>query len=111
MQEKKDAQTRKYEVYVDDNFHYMDESERYKLGTFETCQEAIAACMKKVDESLEEAYEKGMSFDKLIESYVMFGEDPFIISKDKTCFFSGRDYARKRAAELCTRQEEGASEG
>ena len=23
-----------YVVYVDDNFHYMDEDERYKLGEF-----------------------------------------------------------------------------
>lgn len=37
-------QSKKYEVYVDDNFHFMDESERYKLGAFETCEEAIAAC-------------------------------------------------------------------
>ena len=27
----------KYEAYVDDNFHYMDESERYKFEEFETC--------------------------------------------------------------------------
>jgi hypothetical protein len=28
-----------YTVYVDDNFHYMDESERYKLGDFDDCRE------------------------------------------------------------------------
>lgn len=85
---------------MDDNFHYMDESERYKLGTFETCEEAAAACKKIVDEFLELEYKKGISFNQLIEVYVMFGEDPFIISSDKTCFFSARDYARKRCLEL-----------
>lgn len=30
-----------YKVMVDDNFHYMDESERYELGIFPTAEEAI----------------------------------------------------------------------
>ena len=34
----------KYSVYVDDNYHYMDESERYKKGDYATLDEAIAAC-------------------------------------------------------------------
>ena len=29
----------KYTVLVNDNFHYMDESERYELGSFETLDE------------------------------------------------------------------------
>ena len=79
---------KKYEVYVDDNFHYMDKSERYKLGDFETCEEAVAACKKIVDEFLEKGYQKGMSFKELYEGYIGFGEDPFIVSDDKKCFFS-----------------------
>src|SRR5512139_1143390 len=61
VEEKKDTQPRKYEVFVDDNFHYMDESERYKLGTFKTCEEATAVCKRIVDEFLEQGYEEGMS--------------------------------------------------
>ena len=97
---KKDAESKKYSVYVDDNFHYTDEGERYKLGTFETCEEAVAACMKIVDEFLEEGYNDGKSLNQLIEEYVFYGEDPFIVSSDKTCHFSARDYARKRCSEL-----------
>ena len=41
-----------YTVYIDDNFHYMDESERYKLGDFPDCASAIAACKRIVDEFL-----------------------------------------------------------
>ena len=93
--------TRKYEVYVDDNFHYMDESERYKLGDFETCEEATTACMKIVDEFLEREYKKGISFKELNELYIVFGEDPFIINPDKECQFSAWTYAKKRSAELC----------
>jgi len=98
---KKNTQSRKYEVYVDDNFHYMDESERYKLGEFETCEEAVAACKKIVDEFLEQGYTKGVSFKELYEGYIGFGEDPLIISGDKTCFFSAWDYAKQRCRELC----------
>ena len=41
-----------YTVFVDDNFHYMDESERYKLGEFADCASAVAACKQIVDEFL-----------------------------------------------------------
>src|SRR5437879_6107440 len=37
-----------YTVFVDDNFHYMDESERYKLGEFADCASAVAACKQIV---------------------------------------------------------------
>jgi len=93
--------SKKYEVYVDDNFHYLDESERYKHGEFETCEEAIMVCKKIVDEFLNQGYEKGMNFKELYEGYLGFGEDPFIISGDKTCFFSAWDYAKQRGHELC----------
>lgn len=47
-----------YIVYVDDNYHYMDESERYTLGEFTNCTEAIAAYHEIVDEFLESSYEE-----------------------------------------------------
>ena len=97
---KKDAEAKNYSVYVDDNFHYMDESERYKLGTFETCEKALAACKRIVDEFLEEGYKEGKSFSELMKQYLLFGDDPFIVTSDKTCSFSARDYARKRCLEL-----------
>jgi hypothetical protein len=102
---KKNTQSKKYEVYVDDNFHFMDEGERYKLGEFETCEEAVAACKKIVDEFLEKGYKKGMSFKELYVGYTGWGEDPFIVSDDKTCFFSAWTYAKKRSAELCSEEE------
>ena len=102
--EKQSTQTKKYEVYVDDNFHFMDESERYKLGEYKTCEEAVSICKKIVDEFLEKGYKEGMSFNELYEGYVGFGEDPFIISDDKTCFFSAWKYAKERCAELCNEE-------
>jgi hypothetical protein len=97
----KDKQTKKYVVYVDDNFHYKDEKERYKLGEFASCKEAIETCKEIVDKFLERGYGKGVSYKELYEGYTAFGEDPFIISDDESCRFSAWDYAKKRCRELC----------
>ena len=87
----------KYIVYVDDNFHYMDESERYKLGEFDNCAAAIAACQQIVDEFL--LTNLGACED-VHATYTMFGEDPFIRTDDPNCKFSARDYARERVLAL-----------
>lgn len=90
---------KKYAVYVDDNFHYMDPDERYKAGEYETLEEAIKVCEKIVDESLEEFYVPGMSNSELTSQYCFFGEDPWI-SGPGNIPFHGRDYARERADKL-----------
>lgn len=91
---------KRYTVFVDDNYHYMDESERYKLGEFDDCQSAVAACKRIVDEFLATC-DQGQTADQLCADYCMFGEDPWISSEDdKECRFSGRDYARLRATEI-----------
>jgi hypothetical protein len=92
-----------YKVMVDDNFHYMDESERYELGVFTSAEEAIAACKRIVDEGLGNAFKPGITEQKLYEGYTMFGEDPFILpvaSTDDAVHFSAWDYARERCRAL-----------
>jgi hypothetical protein len=39
---------KKYQVIVDDNYHYMDESERYTQGSYDSAEEALEACRKIV---------------------------------------------------------------
>ena len=39
-----------YTVRVDDNYHCMDESQRYTHGEFETYDEALTACRGIVDQ-------------------------------------------------------------
>ena len=93
-----------YKVLVDDNFHYMDESERYTLGEFPTLDAAIAASTKIVDEYLLSAYRPGVTAQELAHSYFTFGEDPFIVdTQDNTrgALFSAWDYARRRCDEMC----------
>lgn len=90
-----------FKVYVDDNFHYMDESERYEKGTYETYDEAVAACKRIVDEYLISAHKKQMTADELYTSYKNFGEDPFIRPADNERRFSAWNYAKERCKELC----------
>ena len=91
-----------FKVVVDDNFHYMDESERYELGEFLTPEDAIAAAQNIVDEYLTSAYHPGMTAEALFQSYLSFGEDPFIItSGGEQEVFSARHYAWQRCRELC----------
>jgi hypothetical protein len=89
----------RYTVYVNDNFHYMDESERQKLGEFDDCASAVAACKRIVDEYLAGS-KPDQSPEELFEGYTGFGEDPWIASDDAACKFSAWDYARERCREV-----------
>jgi len=93
-----------YKVLVDDNFHYMDESERYQHGEFNSCESAIAACKRIVDEFLLPESKSRGTAEELLRIYMMFGEDPFIITGDPTCKFSAWDYARERCGQLFERR-------
>jgi hypothetical protein len=89
-----------YKVMVDDNFHYMDEGERYQFGVFPTVEEAIAACKSIVDEDLTWALTPGMTASELYESYIQFGSDPFIvpiIPGDERVKFSAWGYAKEQS--------------
>jgi hypothetical protein len=90
---------KKYTVCVDDNFHDGDESERYKLGEFETREEAIIACKQKVDEYFERIEKGKYSFKELWEGYMLYGEDPFIANDDINIKFSAWTYAKERCKE------------
>ena len=94
MTEKSKAQVR-YEVFVDDNFHYQDESERYKHGEYDTYEEAVEACKK-----LLHLHEKGQTASELYHSYTSFGEDPFIRPAPRDERFSAWEYARQRCEQI-----------
>lgn len=92
-----------YQVLIDDNFHYQDETERVKHGVFATSEEAIAVCRAIVDGYLSDAFKPGMTADALFESYASFGDDPFIVTDNPAAMpvkFSAWDYARQRCSEM-----------
>lgn len=102
-----------YKVFIDDNFHYMDESERYALGEFPTLDAAIEASKKIVDEYLLSAHKPRISAQDLYVTYTLFGEDPFIIAEPSEgggVLFSAWDYARRRCNELCDPVEKDADD-
>ena len=90
-----------FKVFVDDNFHFMDESERYERGEYESYESAEAACKAIVNEYLTHTYKDGMSADDLYDSYVSFGEDPFIVPAPEESKFSAWVYAKQRCPEIC----------
>jgi len=91
-----------FEVFVDDNFHYQDESERYKHGEYQTWEEAVATCKQIVDAELLPLYKPGKSAAELYYSYTSFGEDPFIRPAPHGERFSAWEYARQRCDEIVT---------
>jgi len=103
--------TPQYTVMVDDNFHYMDQDERWQYGTFANANEAIAACRYLVEQSLAEHYKPGMTAGELCAQYTSFGDDPFVIAPEacEKVRFSARDYASERAEAMCTQAPGAAS--
>ena len=99
---------REFELFVDDNYHYMDEGARYRLGSFASYSEALAKAKAIVDEFLERSHQPGMTSKELFEGYVGFGEDPFIVPAGEP-HFSAWDYARARCMELCREEDAVAS--
>jgi hypothetical protein len=90
-----------YRVLADDNFHYMDEDQRYELGAFASLDAAITAAKAVVDDYLAAARKPGMTAHELFESYTMFGEDPFILGPDQRReAFSAWEYAKRRCDDL-----------
>ena len=93
-----------YTVYVDDNYNYMDETRRRKLGEFNTYQAASAAAKKLVDAFLLEHYKPGTTAEVLFSGYRGYGEDPFIMGEEpeeKSEIFSAWAYAEQRCKEIC----------
>jgi hypothetical protein len=91
-------QTKKYTVFVDDNFHYMDESKRYEDKSYAVLEEAINRCREITIRSLKEMYMKGMDGNKLRLHWLLFGEDPFI-PRTGTMAFSAREFITEKLCE------------
>jgi hypothetical protein len=99
----------RYKVMVDDNFHFMDEDERYEHGVFATAEEAVAACKHIVDTDLNELMKPGMTASELYDAYTQFGRDPFIVCvkpDDERVRFSAWDYAEERSGGVASQRKD-----
>ena len=89
-------------LFVDDNFHFMDEGERIGPIEFDTSDAALAEARRIVDVDLAGYFKPGMTAAQVYELYVAFGDDPFIVSDDPAAqSVSARRYAERRCKELC----------
>jgi (p)ppGpp synthase/HD superfamily hydrolase len=89
---RKQPRAGKYEVFVDDNYHYMSEDDRYLAGRYKNLDKAIKKCKKITTDSLESFWEPGITAEKLRSQWVMFGDDPFIVGAEGSIPFSAREF-------------------
>jgi len=92
-----------YRVLINDNAHYMDESERADHSVFANADEAVAACKEIVDDDLNAMWKPGMTAKELYKLYIAFGPDPFVVPlnpSDPDVNFSAWTYAKGRCKEL-----------
>ena len=93
-----------FKVFVGDIFHFMDISECYEHGDYETYEEAVAACKAMLDKCLPETCDEGKSAEELFREYVMFGEDPFVVPvPEGNVKFSARKYVMQHYEKICSR--------
>ncbi len=90
-----------FKVFIDDNFHAMDESERVLHGEYDSYESAMSACKGIVDECLGQNLKAGVTSDELYAWYTGMGDDPFIVPARGSHNFSAWDYAKDKCSELC----------
>jgi len=96
-----------FTVLVDDNFHFMDEDERWTAGTYDSLREALERCLQMVGQDLLQGHQATMAAADLYESYTMMGDDPFIAGPMKS-MFSAWGYAQELATFLAGKTESAA---
>ena len=102
-----EAETKKFQLRVYDNFHYMDESDVFDSGHYKTYADAIIAAKEMVDEFFERHWKPGITIDELIDLFISFGEDPSIIPDDagEHARFSAFTYASVSAEMICNKMK------
>ncbi|MDQ2665582.1 MAG: hypothetical protein M3Z05_06200 [Gemmatimonadota bacterium] len=98
-----------FQVFIDDNFHHADESERSEAGAYATYEEAEAAARAIVEQSVRREYKPGMTSAELWEHYTSFGEDPFIRPEPEGVHFNGWDFAREVSERVAAENGRGTS--
>ena len=100
-----------FEVWVDDNWHFMAEDERYSGGRYATYEEALRRAHEIVDRSLEESYLPGITAPELHGRYTSYGEDPWLVpTPDGVERFSAWSYAEERAWAFLAERDGSGSE-
>lgn len=97
-------------VFVDNNAHYRDESERHKQGEYDNYEEALIVAKNIIDEFLSKNRDQYSEASILFRIYSLYGEDPYIVpdpakvSGGTRESFSAMNYARQRCQQLYDEQ-------
>jgi guanosine-3',5'-bis(diphosphate) 3'-pyrophosphohydrolase len=81
----------------------MDEDDFDDIGSFNSEQEALIEAQQRVKNEIINLWSTGTKIEKLIDSWLSFGQDPTIRCTDPNInapFFSGRNYAETVVEEL-----------
>jgi hypothetical protein len=89
-----------FQVFIDDNYHFMDEDKRTTGPTFATYGEAVAWCQTYLERHLQELAKPGMSAADLIAGYKSFGDDPWITPEPEGTHFSAWDFVEEVAGRV-----------
>lgn len=97
----------KFYLRVYDNYHYMDESEAFNYGQYETYEEALVGAKAIVDEFIENNWKPETKPDEFLVGFAHFGEDPIILPNEPGEHenFSARTYLESRIKEICNKIE------
>ncbi len=97
----------KFHLRVYDNFHYMDESEAYNFGEYETYEEAVIAAQEIIHEFLEHNWKPGIMPHDLSALFALYGEDPIILPNELAPEqrFSARTYVATIVTAFCEKME------
>ena len=87
----------KFHLRIYDNFHYIEESEAYDQGQYETYEEAIDAAKAIVRAFFVDNWERGLTAGELLGQYFSYGKDPVILPNERGEHpaFSAWTYARE----------------
>lgn len=92
-----------YIVYIADHFHYQDTDHHLKHGEYAVGEEAVQVAQAIVVASLQSLKKPGQTSNELMQMYLTFGDDPFIIPAPgmQPVAFSALQFAKDYAARLC----------
>ncbi|MDU8886309.1 hypothetical protein RXV94_09070 [Yeosuana sp. MJ-SS3] len=101
------SNNQKFHLRIYDNYHYMDESEAYNHGQYDSYEDAMIGAQKIVDEFFEHNWKPGVTPNDLMVQYCLYGEDPIILPNEhgKHKSFSARTYAEISAVKICRKLE------
>jgi len=92
-----------FQLRVYSNAHYMDESEAYTVGGFQSWQAALEHAQSIGRDDFSGLFKPGMDAETLLKTYQLFGNDP-VIAPSEPPGFSAWEFAKTLAPDFIQHQ-------